>query len=241
MYYNKKKSFKHAENSLRDALDNLIPYYTKKHLRPNPEKTQLCDFHLRYREANRQLRVAWYGKNLQHVRNPIYLGVSLDRSLTCKEHSLKINAKVESRNNIKTLTNTRWGADAKTIRTTALALTFSDAEYASPVWCRSTHASKVAPALSTCRAINGCLKPTNVYNLYLLSGVAPPYIRRTVASQHEKLKQKTDPRHLCNHAIPNKRLKSRRSFLHCVNALDTNFTAGDYPCCRNTSQKKQTS
>ena len=55
--------------------------------------------HLRNREANRQLRVAWYGKHFQHVRNPIYLGVSLDRSLTCKEHSLKTNGKVESRNN----------------------------------------------------------------------------------------------------------------------------------------------
>jgi len=208
MYYNKKKSFKDAENSIGDALNNLIPYYTKNHLRPNSDKTQLCAFHLRNREANRQLHVAWYGKNLQHVRNLIYLGVSLDRSLTYKEHSLKTSAKVESRNNIKTLTNTRWGADAKTIRTTALVLTFSAAEYASPVWCRSAHALKLDPALnSTYRAITGYLKRTNVENLYLLSGIAPPYIRRTVASQHEKLKQKTDPRHLlCNHAIPNKNL-----------------------------------
>ena len=87
------------ENSFGDALDNLTPYYTKNHLRPNPDKTQLCAFHLRNREANRQLRVAWHGKNLQHVRNPIYLGVSLDRSLTYKENSLKTYAKVESRNN----------------------------------------------------------------------------------------------------------------------------------------------
>jgi len=65
-------------------------------------------------------------------------------------------------------------------------------------------------------------KPTNVENLYLSSGLAPPYIRITVASQHEKLKQESDLRNpLFNHVISNKRMKSRHSFLHCVNVLDT--------------------
>jgi len=103
--------------------------------------------------------------------------------------------------------------------------------------------TKLDPVLnSACRAITGCLKPTNVENLYLLGGVAPPYIRKTVASQHENLKQENDPRHpLFNHIIRNKRLKSRHSFLHCVNALDPNLTAGEYPRGKITSQENQTS
>ena len=68
-----------------------------------------------------------------------------------------------------------WGTDARTIRTTAVALCFSSAEYASPVWSRSSHASKIDPVLNAaCRAISGCLRPTRVDDLYLLCGIAAP-------------------------------------------------------------------
>lgn len=72
---------------------------------------------------------------------------------------------------------TRFSAPlrAKTIRSMSLALSFSVAKYASAVWYRSVHASKLHPALnSACRSITGCIKPTNVDHLYLLCGIAPP-------------------------------------------------------------------
>ena len=41
------------------------------------------------------------------------------------------------------------------------------AEYAAPVWARSSYAQKLNPELnSACRAVTGCLKPTNVEDLY---------------------------------------------------------------------------
>jgi len=43
----RKKTLNEGENSFGDALDNLIPYYTKNKLRPNPDKAQLCAFLLR--------------------------------------------------------------------------------------------------------------------------------------------------------------------------------------------------
>ena len=123
---------------------------------------------------------------------------------------------------MKKLANTRWGTDAKTIRTTALALCFSTAEYAAPVWNRSSHATKIDPALNAaCRSITGCLRPTRVDDLYLLSGIAPPHIRREVSAQMEKTKQENDPLHpLYHHEPVNKRLKSRHSFLHSTASLD---------------------
>ena len=142
--------------------------------------------------------------------------------LTYKDHIANTKAKVSSRNSIlKKLANTKWGTDASTIRTTALALCFSAAEYASPVWSRSVHAAKIDPVLNdACRAITGCLKPTRVDDLYLLSGIAPPYIRRTVVSEKEKNKQETDPLHPLFQQEPAvKRLKSRKSFLHLVEPL----------------------
>ena len=45
----------------------------------------------------------------------------------------------------------------------ALALCYSIAEYAAPVWARSTYAYILDPELNkACRAITGCLKPMNV-------------------------------------------------------------------------------
>ena len=120
--------------------------------------------------------------------------VTLDRCLTYKDHFAKTKAKTGARNSIlKKLANTNWGTDARTIRTSALALCFSSAEYASPDWSRSSHASKIDPVLNAaCKDISGCLRPTRVNGLYLLCGIAPTHIRRTVSSQLEKLKQEND-------------------------------------------------
>ena len=37
-----------------------------------------------------------------------------------------------------------------------------------------------------CRAITGCLQPTNVEKLYLLAGIAPHAVRRSVTAQRER-------------------------------------------------------
>ena len=96
--------------------------------------------------------------------------------------------KVATRNNLlKKLANSRWGTNARTIRTTSLALCYSTAEYAAPVWEKSAHAHLLKPELNqACRAITGCLKPTNVDYLYLLAGIVPPEIRINVCARVEK-------------------------------------------------------
>ena len=73
-----------------------------------------------------------------------------------------------------------------------------------------------------CRAITGCLKPTNVENLYLLAGIAPPKIRRSVCARVEGTKQ-LERDSLFGHTPARNRIKSRRSFLTCVQPV--HFTA----------------
>ena len=101
---------------------------------------------------------------------------------------------------------------------TALALCYSSAEYACPVWERSAHAKRINPALNaTCRLVSGCLRPTPTDSLYILSGIAPSEIRRSAASSNDQLWQVTDVRHPMHGHVPAKsRLKSRRSFLNKV-------------------------
>ena len=132
--------------------------------------------------------------------------------------------KVNARNNIiRKLANSKWRCRASTLRSSCFALCYSAAEYACPVWERSTHASKLNPALHyCCRIISGCLKPANVDSVHLLAGIAPPQIRRTVASRMERSRLTTDIRHqLFNHMPAASRLKSRKSFMHTVTPLDS--------------------
>ena len=217
-------TFNKVETILTTALTAIGDYYIRNQLRANPDKTQTCAFHLRNREAKTELKVSWDGKKLEHTPTPVYLGVILDRTLSYSSHVAKVKAKTEARNNVlKKLSNTKWGASPSTIKTTALALCYSTAEYACPVWGRSAHAYKVDPALNeACRSITGCLKPTNVENLYLLAGIAPPAIRRHTIAQREREKQIDDDRHpLYGHTPAARRLKSRHSFIHSTEPLVT--------------------
>lgn len=210
-------TFEQAEEYLNKALEDLSTYYAENQLKPNPSKTQSCSFHLKNRQAKRKLQVKWEGVTLNHTPHPKYLGVTLDRSLTYREHCINTKAKVNTRNNLlKKLVHTNWGAEPTVLRTTALALCHSAAEYACPVWMSSTHAKKVDVAVNeTCRIITGCLKPTNTNKLYTLCGIAPPEIRRQVIAEEERKKCNSDEKHLLYGYKPqNNRLKSRHSFLH---------------------------
>ena len=212
-------TFQEVEQQIEEALGELTHYYRSNSLRANPDKTQVTAFHLRNREAKRSLQVSWNGVDLENTDTPKYLGVTLDRTLSYKTHIHNTKMKVATRNNLlKKLANSRWGTNARTIRTTALALCYSTAEYAAPVWERSAYAHLLNPELNqACRAITGCLRPTNVENLYLLAGIAPPEIRRSVCARVERTKQVERETHsLFGHTPAIRRLKSRRSFLTSV-------------------------
>ena len=209
------KSFETIEISLTDALFKLTTYYKESSLKANPDKTQVGCFHLNNRLANRILKTNWKGKTLEHISFPVYLGVTLDRTLSYKEHVNKLRKKVIPRTNLlRKLASTKWGTDAKTLKQTALAVCYSTAEYCAPVWARSNHAYKIDFELNkACRIITGTLKPTPVPAIYNLASIAPPHIRRNTAASYEKLKQLNDPGHpLFGHQAPKQRLKSRNSF-----------------------------
>ena len=139
----------------------------------------------------------------------------------CSSQSLQDN-KTNSPSQVVYRSNSKWGANASTIRTTALALCYSVAEYAAPIRGRSSHAQKLNPELnSACRAVTGCLKPTNVEDLYLLAGIAPPDIRRDVCARVEKNKQETNEDHSLYGQYPaERRLESRNCFLRSVKPAD---------------------
>ena len=61
----------------------------------NPAKTQFCLFHLRNHHATRKMNVIWNGTPISHDKYPVYLGVTMDRTLFFKEHTRKLKAKIQ--------------------------------------------------------------------------------------------------------------------------------------------------
>ena len=88
-------------------------------------------------QAARKLKVTLAGEVLVHAFVPKYLGVTLDRSLTYRKHTENVRDKVKSRCNIiNKLAGIDWDAPAPVLRTSAIALVYSVAEYCVPVWGR---------------------------------------------------------------------------------------------------------
>ena len=90
--------FNNIEASLTSALSTMTTYYDTHQLCAKPSsKTQVCVFHLRNREAKRELNVVWNSTRLSNTTTPVYLGIHLDRTLCYKTHIEKTKMKVSAR------------------------------------------------------------------------------------------------------------------------------------------------
>jgi hypothetical protein len=176
-------TFVELECSLTSDMARMAEYCYRWHLTPSVSKTVSSVFHLHNASASRELSVVLNGKRLKHDPQPVYLGVTLDRTLSYKEHLQKTAGKLKSRNNLLAkLVGTSWGANANTLRTSALALCYSVGEYCAPVWTQSAHTGLIDVQLnSTMRLITGTLRPTPLPWLPVLSNIEPPALRRKSA------------------------------------------------------------
>lgn len=176
-------TFAELECSLTSDMARMSEYCNRWRLKPSVTKTVSSVFHLHNANAARELTVMLDGQRLRHDPHPVYLGVTLDRALSFKDHLLKTAGKLRTRNNLLTkLVGTTWGANTNTMRSTALALCYSVGEYCAPVWARSAHTNLVDVQLnSTMRLITGTLQPTPLPWLPVLSNIEPPALRRKAA------------------------------------------------------------
>ena len=213
------KTFSHLESTLSRDVGHLNEYFDYWKLRLNAKKTVATCFHLDNKQAARKLKVTLAGEVLVHDFAPKYLGVTLDRSLTYRKHTENVRDKVKSRCNIiSKLAGTDWGAPAPVLRTSAIALVYSVAEYCVPVWGRCAHVQHIDTQLNIAmRTVSGALRPTNINWLPVLSNIEPPQIRRDRATllEYKKAQQLTDrvPIKEILREPPMSRLKSRRPFV----------------------------
>ena len=165
-------------------MTTLSAYLQTWRLKLSHAKTVTAAFHLHNREAKHELKVKSNGKILPFYPVPIYLGVKLDRTLTYRHHLETLRKKLFTRVSLlRQLAGSGWGAGAKTLRTATLSLIYSTAEYCAPAWCRSAHTRLIDGVLNhALRIVTGCLRPTAMDNLPLLSGIQPAELRRQGAT-----------------------------------------------------------
>lgn len=124
-------------------------------------ETVVSCYHLTNQAANKNLEVIFDGKILTHDFELVYLGIKLDQSLIIlNKHIAKLIAKLNTRINIlRIVAGTSWGGNATCLRTSALALVYSVAEYCSSAWLTSAHAKKIDVILNQAmRIITGRLR-----------------------------------------------------------------------------------
>jgi len=115
--------FADLECTLTADLAWLTQYCQQWRLKPSVSKTVASVFHLCNTSANHQLNILMIGQRLAFDPEPVYLGVTLDRTLSFKAHLQKTFAKLNNRNNLLSkLAGTTWNVQASTLRTSALAL-----------------------------------------------------------------------------------------------------------------------
>ena len=123
------------------------------------------------------------------------------------------------------------GAHASVLRTSALGLVYSAAEYPTPAWCCSTHAKKLFGALNdTLHIISECLKLTRKELLSVLSSIPPTHLRREHSTFKLALQAQLNTNHLHHtlfHSVQFlgiQRLHSRSPFYgHAATLVNSGF------------------
>ena len=195
-------------------------YYHKWHLKISPSKTVSSLFHLRNRLSGYELKIALSGNQLPFDPTPKYLGITLDRSLTYRDHLQKLTKKMSSRVAlVKRMAGTTWGASFEVLRTTTLALVVAPADYCAPVWTQSTHTKKLnVPFHEALRTISGCIRCTKTSLLPTLSGIKTLQDRRR--NTCEKLFQlATNSNHPLHHTFHCSRVLTRLRSRHPLRNL----------------------
>ena len=220
-------NWKDLEGILSQDMPTLSAYLQTWRLKFSHTKTVTAAFHLNNLEAKCELKVYNNGRLLLFCPTPTYLGVKLGRSLTFCHHLMALRKKLSSRVTLlRQLVGSGWGAGAKTLPT--LSLVYSAAEYCVPVWCCSAHTHLIDSVLNNALCmVTGCLHPTPIDHLPVLSGILPAKLCRMKATLSLAYCGSLDPDHILHGLLSGSsdtgqvRLKSRRPFvLSTRNLLD---------------------
>ena len=184
-----------VKENLSNDMKTICKYLHDWHIKHSQSKTVSSLFHLENHLASKSIKVTLDPNTILNCeRYPKYLVITLDRSLTCKNHLHKLKQKVSSRVAlVRKLSRTNWGTSFDTLRTSTTAPVLAPAEYCAPVWCQSTHTKTLdVPLNEAMRIVSGCIRPTPLNFLPPHSEIQPPScLRKKNSVNAYTTKQKT--------------------------------------------------
>jgi len=90
--------FSELECSLSSDMARMSHLCRQWRLKPSASKTISSVFHLHNTSATRELSVYLDGQRLRHECHPTYLAVTLDRTLSYRQHLTKTAGKLKNQN-----------------------------------------------------------------------------------------------------------------------------------------------
>ena len=106
--------FSELECSLPSDMARISHFCRQWRLKLSASNTISSVFHLHNTSATRELSVYLDAQRLRHECHPTHLGVTLDHTLSYREHLTKTAGKLKNRNNLMKLAGSTWGASANT-------------------------------------------------------------------------------------------------------------------------------
>ncbi|XP_054719197.1 uncharacterized protein LOC129228541 [Uloborus diversus] len=131
---------KNIESTLNATLTDVWKFANNHKLNFNVTKSYVGLFTTNKHLYSYHPQVLFQDQPLSYVKHPKYLGFVLDQEITSNGHISNLVIKSRKRLNIlKYISGRDWGADAKTLRSTYIALIRPILEYGFPVYfCAST-------------------------------------------------------------------------------------------------------
>ena len=199
------------ERTLIKNMTTLSEYLQTWRLKLSHAKTVTAVFHLHNREAKRKLKVKNNDKILPFCPVPTYLGVKLNRALTYRHRLKALRKKLSTRVLLlRRLSGSDWGASSKTLRTAALSLIYSTAEYCALAWCRSAHTRLIDGVLNDAlHIVTGCLRPTPTDHLPVLLDMEPAEFRRQGSTLSLANRSFLDPGHILDGQLTEQQAASK--------------------------------
>lgn len=123
--------------------------------------------------AKGELSINLDGKQIKHDPHPMYIGITLDMTLSYKAHLTKLANEIKSHINLLLqLAVSSWGENASMLQQSTLSLCYPAAEYCCPIWSRSSYTKNIDTQLnSAMRLISRTLWPTPLPWLPVLANI----------------------------------------------------------------------
>lgn len=203
------------ETEMQIFLDNLSAWCDRSGFKFSAIKTKSIHF-CKLRSCNTDPELFIQNQPIEIVEDHKFLGMIFDKRMTWVKHLKNLKAQsLNSSNIIKTLCNTSWGSDRKTLLTLHKTLTLTKIDYGSVLY--STGRKNFVDQLNSvnhlgCRLSTGAFRTSPTCSVLVEAGIMPLKFRRENQVIQLGLRIASIENHPLKNSDYDSRIRSSKSF-----------------------------